>query len=1299
MFRILLATLLFIVSCTVEAGPAVIYNGDFVKALKSNLKLKDEARIITGSVDPTVSAVDAEAGSLYIRDNGIIYVKKDAGSSTNWQDVKDGLVDLSSDVTGTLPIANGGTNSSTALSGNRLIYSSGGGLVEYAGITANRALATNGTGLPVASATTDTELGYVSGVTSSIQTQLNAKLEVESDTLQTVFDRGQQITIADGDNQLMKIVNSDTTNDTRSLEITSEAANSALYINKITEAGDGIRIDQSTADEALLINHTSNGNSVLVNKSGANGGGLKIDGSNASNSFQLTEIENSGTGASLLLDNQGGGLGLSTITTTGIRSGVSSVHGGDGKAGEFLVTNATGTQAGVRIKHSNPAGPTLSLAGSTAGELGIKPPASFTDYTLTLPTDDGTPSQFLQTDGSGVTTWATALEEVVQDTTPQLGGNLDLNGNDVNDGADYIIKRNTGTNTDSFYLVGAGGNSETGLGGNFGLGTQSLDSITSGAFNIGFGKDTLQSASTGDFNVAIGNNTANAVTSGDNNVTIGRLAGQTLSTGDDNVLIGYDADVSAAATASSVAVGVGAVAGTESISLGAFATNTESNTLQIGAPNGSFAAITKTQFGNQSMDLQLADNSTSDGIKSGSLTVSASDKTNAGATGDGGDLILNGGDAAGTVSGDGGNIRLTPGSSVATGSVGWTEIQSFVEFGTGHAFDNTGDILGGKSNTLTGSVSSTELNVISGGSSNSITGSRNSAILGGYQNTISDSNAVFSLGRNLNTNLTYQSVNIGSYNTLTDFKSILLGHGGASDGSEKFIVALDNTNTPSTEHNVLSLTKTGILDVGNYVDQSSIAGSDPQIRLHTNNASSQSNYIALKAPGTISASTTFTLPTADGDPGDVLSTDGAGQLDWSAPGGSVITGWTSFTPNWTNGGTTGTEEWRWRRVGESMEIQGQTPWTGAGAAAILNFTIPDGKSSLLSAVSSQYQGQIGNGGFYDISAGSRAGMRVYLNDITSISFVTDVFQAVNGDELGSGDVLTATMRIPISEWTGSGTLNVGGNQVQYASNNGTFDASGGGTTVYGPSGSQMGPLTAWRYKDVTFTQDIDEGDKVTLEFSDDRVIWAEAQQADINNTYVTNLIANSGSANDSSGVFWKKISANTVRIQWNRYQTINNNETVLTPWATGTYWRVVLHKNQQVVAYGSADTTNSGLIEFSSTSVNQTSTGHIPTINTTFEFIKDQYRVTMCWPEFTAGTTTTSGFIYFAGLVPVDYRPTNATFYQTVNTVEGAVSKIGGFYSSHVNGDLRFGAVSVSDTFNGTTTNGVRGGCATWYRY
>lgn len=72
-------------------------------------------------------------------------------------------------------VALGGTNSTAALNNNRVMQSSGGAVVEAAAITASRALVSDANGIPTHSATTSTELGYVSGVTSAIQTQLGTK--------------------------------------------------------------------------------------------------------------------------------------------------------------------------------------------------------------------------------------------------------------------------------------------------------------------------------------------------------------------------------------------------------------------------------------------------------------------------------------------------------------------------------------------------------------------------------------------------------------------------------------------------------------------------------------------------------------------------------------------------------------------------------------------------------------------------------------------------------------------------------------------------------------------------------------------------------------------------------------------------------------------------------------------------------------------------------------------------------------------------------------------------------------------
>ena len=50
---------------------------------------------------------------------------------------------------------------------------------------------------------------------------------------------------------------------------------------------------------------------------------------------------------------------------------------------------------------------------------------------LSYPQADGTANQVIQTDGSGQLSFATVLTDIVADTTPQLGGDLDVNGNDI----------------------------------------------------------------------------------------------------------------------------------------------------------------------------------------------------------------------------------------------------------------------------------------------------------------------------------------------------------------------------------------------------------------------------------------------------------------------------------------------------------------------------------------------------------------------------------------------------------------------------------------------------------------------------------------------------------------------------------------------------------------------------------------------------------------------------------------------------------------------------------------------------
>lgn len=91
MIRKFIVLIFFIViSLRAFAGPPIIWNGDFAKTLKPNIKLRDSARLLSGdSDDPTSVAKTGEAGSLYIKTDGYVYRKTDAGSSTNWSKLLD----------------------------------------------------------------------------------------------------------------------------------------------------------------------------------------------------------------------------------------------------------------------------------------------------------------------------------------------------------------------------------------------------------------------------------------------------------------------------------------------------------------------------------------------------------------------------------------------------------------------------------------------------------------------------------------------------------------------------------------------------------------------------------------------------------------------------------------------------------------------------------------------------------------------------------------------------------------------------------------------------------------------------------------------------------------------------------------------------------------------------------------------------------------------------------------------------------------------------------------------------------
>lgn len=138
---------------------------------------------VGGSSAANVNTAEVAANAATSANTASTIVKRDAlgdfGAGTITAslvgDVTGNASGTAANVTGVVAIANGGTNASTSLNNNRVIQSTAGSIVEAAAITAARALISDVNGIPTQSVTTSAELAFVSGATSSIQTQINGK--------------------------------------------------------------------------------------------------------------------------------------------------------------------------------------------------------------------------------------------------------------------------------------------------------------------------------------------------------------------------------------------------------------------------------------------------------------------------------------------------------------------------------------------------------------------------------------------------------------------------------------------------------------------------------------------------------------------------------------------------------------------------------------------------------------------------------------------------------------------------------------------------------------------------------------------------------------------------------------------------------------------------------------------------------------------------------------------------------------------------------------------------------------------
>lgn len=316
-------------------------------------------------------------------------------------------------------------------------------------ISANRVVITNGTSTPIASTVTATELGYLSGVTSNIQTQLNTKISSETDPNVSAFAKSTLPTCNAG--EVLKADGTTLTcvTDNSGAGAYTGAINQVVVTNGTTGALSNSSI--STTELGYLSGASSNIQTQLNAKQGTldkssvqDLSKLRIYGANTTNYVELS---------------------ASTLTANRILNFPDS----NGSNGYVLSTNGAGNLSWIAI----PSAPVTSVFGRTGVVVATTGDYSAAQITNTaagniVATDVQAAINELDTEKQSISTLATDIMNTVlstftlnggskpdvanTDTIVQAFGKVQKSIDDID--GDYVSKSSNNNVTGSFNLTG-----------------------------------------------------------------------------------------------------------------------------------------------------------------------------------------------------------------------------------------------------------------------------------------------------------------------------------------------------------------------------------------------------------------------------------------------------------------------------------------------------------------------------------------------------------------------------------------------------------------------------------------------------------------------------------------------------------------------------------------------------------------------------------------------------------------------------------------------------------------------------